>query len=312
MYNKMFASLLLLLPLLAAGRLRMPRATTTRVHVDTDPNLACRDGFLCDFNPLIDCNEIGTGPPPPCEPIETQRDQGLCAFYDEWVIRNSNPSLGSWDGDPRNACGEWKGISCISNGDVQVLDIDRFGVKGTIPTEIGFLTSELIWVFFASNMLTGSIPTEIAFGCNASDSYYSKCTLSRVDLQNNMLTGTIPTELGAVGFMLRLELNNNMLTGPIPSEFGNYEKVDKFNLYNNQLSGSIPPELDLMRFDGNDYYYYDPSRTRCDIGGRVTVEGKGNIYTCPITTDPDRACTKGRFAAAPICCPSDEPVCDYI
>ena len=58
--------------------------------------------------------------------------------------------------------------------------------------------------------------------------------------------------------------------------------------------------------------YYNPVKARCDIGGTVTIEGDGNIYACPITIDPERKCAKGKIEDGPICCPSDEPVCDYI
>jgi len=168
----------------------------------------------------------------------------------------------------------------IKSNSIVRIDISGTTLSGTIPWELGDLTTLLTMTISENNQLTGTIPWEI--GCTRSPLGYLAIT------NNPGLTGTIPPEFGLLSFMEILQLTsnnligtipmelsfnvsrydprylwcyddppnlnvadnvlkmvdirNNNLTGTIPSEFGNLH-VNTFNVGNNKLTGSIPAEF---------------------------------------------------------------------
>jgi Leucine-rich repeat (LRR) protein len=88
-------------------------------------------------------------------------------------------------------------------------------------------------LFLNSNLLTGTIPTELGGLTN----------LQLMSLSANDLTGSIPSSFGSLTSLTNLDLNDNQLSGSIPSSLGNLTNLESLYLYYNQLTGSIPPEL---------------------------------------------------------------------
>ena len=125
----------------------------------------------------------------------------------------------------------WLGVTC-SEGHVATLALVQNGLIGTIPSELGNLTS-LTRLSFHINQLGGTIPPELG---NLSN-------LTSLGLGFNQLHGSIPPELGNLSFLESLSLHFNQLSGEIPSELGNLTNLLSLLLYENELSGSIPAEL---------------------------------------------------------------------
>ena len=66
----------------------------------------------------------------------------------------------------------WYGLTCNSDGEVVMLNLNYNGLSGTIPTQLGLLTSLTsgddgdgdgngVEVFLLGNELTGTLPSEI-------------------------------------------------------------------------------------------------------------------------------------------------------
>ena len=127
--------------------------------------------------------------------------------------------------------GEWEGV-LIVHGRVANLQIPEEGLTGTIPSELGSLSSlQNLWL--SGNQLTGEIPAELG---NLSN-------LQELKLSDNQLTGEIPAELGNLSNLQLLWLHVNQLTGEIPPELGRLSNLNHLILADNGLTGEIPPEL---------------------------------------------------------------------
>ena len=130
---------------------------------------------------------------------------------------------------------EWSGVS-INEGRVWRLQLPRKSLTGTIPSELGTLSS-LRKLSLSSNQLTGEIPPELD----------SLASLEFLSLASNRLTGEIPSELGNLANLELLFLSSNRLIGEIPSELGNLANLEIVFLASNQLTGCIPASLRSTR-----------------------------------------------------------------
>ena len=162
------------------------------------------------------------------EILEMERE-ALIAFYnatggDNWT-RNDN-----WCSD--KPVREWYGIITNEYGRVCMLNIPSKNLSGSIPAELGNLSS-LKQLDLKNNQLSGSIPAELG----------NLSTIEVLDLSENQLSGSIPAELGNLSSLINLYLEGNQLTGSIPAELGNLSTLKRLYLKGNQLTGSIPAEL---------------------------------------------------------------------
>ena len=128
--------------------------------------------------------------------------------------------------------GEWHGVTVDESGRVTELHLSAKQLSGTIPAELGQLSS-LERLFFNTNQLSGTIPAELG----------QLSSLEFLSFDRNQLSGAIPVELGGLSSLEHLVLSTNELTGAIPRELGNLSSLDSLWLEHNQLSGSIPAEL---------------------------------------------------------------------
>jgi len=88
---------------------------------------------------------------------------------------------------------------------VTVVKLSGFGLSGTIPAELGYL-SELREMYLNNNKLVGTIPPTLG--------HLTK--LKVLDLNDNDLTGNIPSELSGMSSIARVYLNGNpKLTGDL-------------------------------------------------------------------------------------------------
>ena len=121
-------------------------------------------------------------------------------------------------------------------GIITGLDLNSMSLTGTIPTELGLLTT-LEYSNLWSNSLTGSIPSEIGL----------LTLLTYLELDHNLLTGTIPAEIGSLRQLTYLHLDSNYLTGRIPSEIGKLTNLIVLWIDFNSLTGPIPAEIGSLR-----------------------------------------------------------------
>ena len=168
-----------------------------------------------------------TASPPPAGSPATDR-AALVALYNatdgaDWTDNTNWLSDGPLD--------DWYGVTIDANGRVTTLALIDNRLSGSIPKELGNLSS-LESLSLSYNQLSGSIPAELG---NLSN-------LESLSLANNQLTA-IPGELGNLSNLERLDLSFNQLSGAIPGELGNLSNLESLGLSNNQLSGSIPEEL---------------------------------------------------------------------
>lgn len=156
----------------------------------------------------------------------------------------------------------WHGVTVNGSGRVTSLTLSNNNLVGTLPSELGDLTS-IINIYLENNLglLGSSIPSEIGnlpvlkrlYLYNnrhegiIPESFGNLSELTHLYLQNNRLSGSIPASLGNLTKMFRLYLQNNLnISGEIPSELGNYTSVQRIFLQNNQLTGSIPASLGTL------------------------------------------------------------------
>ena len=128
--------------------------------------------------------------------------------------------------------GEWHGVTTDDYDRVVELNLSQNQLSGTLPPEIGQLTT-LVNLDVYGNQLQGEIPPEIGKLDN----------LTHLALWANQFRGSIPAEMGDMASLEWAALGINELTGPIPAELGNLTTATHLDFTLNQLSGEIPSEL---------------------------------------------------------------------
>ena len=128
--------------------------------------------------------------------------------------------------------GEWHGVTVDESGRVTELHLSAKQLSGTIPAELGQLSS-LEFLSFDRNQLSGAIPVELG----------GLSSLEHLVLSTNELTGAIPRELGNLSSLDSLWLEHNQLSGSIPAELGELSSLKYAFLGKNQFSGAIPKEM---------------------------------------------------------------------
>lgn len=127
-----------------------------------------------------------------------------------------------------------KNISTVSP-DFLFLQNNLF--TGNLSTEIGnFYNLTILWLENNDN-LEGSIPSEIGL---------LSTSIQSLDFSNNKFNNQLPTEFGILTNLVELGLHNNTFTGTIPTEFGLLTSLEALDLSSNLFTGSIPSELGLL------------------------------------------------------------------
>ncbi|XP_062180849.1 leucine-rich repeat receptor-like serine/threonine-protein kinase RGI4 [Phragmites australis] len=114
---------------------------------------------------------------------------------------------------------------------LQYLDLSYNVIGGTLPSDIGMLTS-LTKLILSGNRLSGPLPPEIG----------SCSWLQLLDVGGNSLYGEIPGSIGKIpGLEIALNLSCNSFSGTIPSEFAGLVRLGVLDVSHNQLSGDLQP-----------------------------------------------------------------------
>ena len=98
----------------------------------------------------------------------------------------------------------WFGVTLLGNGRVEELSLPGNDLRGTLPADLGSLTS-----------------------------------LNVLNLSDNRLSGTLP-DLRALTILTTLNLGDNQLSGTIPDWLGDLLQLQNLYLNGNQLSGCVP------------------------------------------------------------------------
>ncbi|CAB9507227.1 leucine rich repeat [Seminavis robusta] len=128
---------------------------------------------------------------------------------------------------------------CDHKGDYTRLNLAGNNLNGTVPAEIGLLTS-LVEIHLEDNQIWGSLPSQIG--------RLSK--LGILSIQNNTMTQSLPTELGQLSLLSQLHLFDNEFQGEVPSEVGLLTYLTQLHLQRTQIGGQLPTELgNLVRLE---------------------------------------------------------------
>jgi len=210
----------------------------------------------------------------PTEPGELNARRVLTVLYRELDGPN-------WDNNDkwltRAPVSKWYGVEVDAGGNVIALHLQRNGLAGELPRELGSLRTLEVLRLDAKEpvittgpttddtddkrVLTGSIPPELG---NLRFLRYLSLTrnglvgtippelgnlrnLEYLNLTLSGVTGSLPPELGSLRNLKVLRLALNRLTGSLPPELGNLQNLEELILYSNGLTGSIPSELGNLR-----------------------------------------------------------------
>ncbi|CAI0626705.1 unnamed protein product [Linum tenue] len=150
-------------------------------------------------------------------------------------------------------------LSTLTNArKLQALVINTNNFGGSLPEQIGNLSSSLEILVLDDNQILGSIPEGLRNMFNMQWFWADKNKLSgttilsiignmqslvQLRLDNNNIAGYIPLSIGNLDRLLVLRLANNHLEGEIPISIQNCRSMILLDLSNNDLSGVIPPQL---------------------------------------------------------------------
>ncbi|KAK1364963.1 hypothetical protein POM88_040524 [Heracleum sosnowskyi] len=144
-----------------------------------------------------------------------------------YIILDGN-NFGSGEPDEMNF------ISSLSNcSNLLELSLSGNKLRGTIPTSVGNLSTELTFLNFEGNQLYGRLPSAIGNLLN----------LDTFGLDGNQFAGTIPFSIGNLGKLQVVTFSNNKFSGAIPQSIGNLTLLIKLYMNMNRLEGIIPISL---------------------------------------------------------------------
>jgi len=146
------------------------------------------------------------------------------SYSDECLWESSNDST--------------QGLICDTENNYFAIHLRNLGLAGTIPSELGLLSDHMRLLFFNSNELTGSLPTELG----------NLKALEKINLQYNQLSGSLPTEIGELKALTIAAMGNNQLTGSIPTETGLWGSMQTIGFENNKFTGTLPSEWSKLPY----------------------------------------------------------------
>ena len=104
------------------------------------------------------------------------------------------------------------------------------GLTGTIPTQLGLLSSTLTEIKLSTNDISGTVPSEIV----------ALTGLSDLTFASNSVSGTLPTQIALMSDLTSLTPGFNLISGTMPSELGVLSKLEYVSSGRTSFSGSLP------------------------------------------------------------------------
>lgn len=193
-------------------------------------------------------------------PLQEWSDLFLRSDYSSTTTATSS-ELTMLDFAETSVTGSIHGPSLATNvfGNLQAFSAYRTKLQGTLPTEVGYLTSLKDFSCSGSSLLTGTIPSEFyqltlmerfilvdveMHGGFLEDPKIAQWSqLMALVLTESRLSGTMPTELGLLTKLTDLKVAHTYMTGTIPSELGRLNMLAHGWFHGTQLTGSLPSEL---------------------------------------------------------------------
>lgn len=151
--------------------------------------------------------------------------------------------------------------------------IPKNKVGGTLPSTFGRMTS-LSVIDCSENEIEGSIPSTINGVSN----------LIQLDLSSNKLNSTIPNELYSLPLLRTLAVRSNHLSGPLDETISGLQSLVTLDVRNNSLSGPLPlsfdgfPALDIVWLDYNQFTGMLPNITNGFTRKQVLSLSHNNFF----------------------------------
>lgn len=143
------------------------------------------------------------------------------------------------------------GVICNSNKEIVGMAFVSNGLYGSIPSELGVLTT-LIYFQSLNNNMQGQLPSQLQKLTN----------LATVILAYNELSGTIPSWINTWSALEFFYLSNNKFSGSLPTSIQSLKYLKVLALDDNLLTGSIDHVWELSSME---YLYVD----NCQFSGSL-------------------------------------------
>lgn len=122
---------------------------------------------------------------------------------------------------------------CSIGGKYRTLTLANHGLVGSLPPEIGFLTSLNELNIWDNDELEGTLPTQLG----------DLTGLTHLAVVNSKLDGSLPSQIGRLTDLTYLALNKNRLSGSLPTTLGVLTALTWLSLWENRFGGSVPVEM---------------------------------------------------------------------
>lgn len=122
---------------------------------------------------------------------------------------------------------------CSIEGEYRTLTLTTHGLVGSLPPEIGFLTSLNELNIWDNGELQGTLPTQLG----------DLTALTHLAVINSKLDGSLPSQIGRLTALTYLALNKNRLSGSLPTTLGALTALTWLSLWENRFGGSVPVEM---------------------------------------------------------------------
>jgi Leucine-rich repeat (LRR) protein len=163
-----------------------------------------------------------------CETVTYGNELGIQQAVTEILIVTNNNSS-AWTGQLSADLGL---LSTLTHFTMSGGDTNRGGLSGSLPSQIGQLTSLQVLSVFG-NGLTGSMPSQIGQLTN----------LQELNVAWNAVNGSLPSEIGRLISLKILNANGNDLMGSLSSQIGQMTSLEYLNVYTNDLTGSLLTQI---------------------------------------------------------------------